>query len=126
MRYVLCLFCLSVLTACGLRPVVSTYPTNSAQAVVKAWADAYNADEHRQLVLLLHPNRQDTFLEQMTAVRQKLKTWVIRDYKLGDKTLVNQRYSGHTVRLTYHNGSRANVAEGVIIEDKGRWWVWSY
>jgi len=122
----LCLILTIPLAGCGLRPVVSLYQTDTPKQAVRAWSDAYNAGQYRQLTLLVHPARRDLFEENLPALRKRLKRTQIKGFELGGATKIRQQLNARVVTLEYHNGRRSSVRKGMLVQTKGRWWVWSY
>ena len=122
----LCLALCAVTLGCGIRPVVSMYRAETAKQAVRAWSDAYNADQIRQLELLVHPARRDLFDDDRNTLSNRLKTWRLTRFEVGAPTTVKRNLKGHLVNLVYHDGRRANTVEGIVVEARGRWWVWRY
>jgi hypothetical protein len=121
-----CLVLGCLLSACGLRPVVSLYEADTPKQAVRAWADAYNAGQYRQLTLLVHPARRDIFEENLPALRKRLKRSQIKRFELGGHVKIREQLNARVVTLEYHNGRSARVRQGMLVQAKDRWWVWSY
>jgi len=111
---------------CGIRPVVGIYTADTADQAVRAWSDAYNGDQYRQMVLLVHPFRRDRFEEERSRIKKQLRTWRIKRFELGAEVIIRRNMPGRKVALEYHDGRRSNLREIIVVKVKDRWWVWSY
>ncbi len=117
---------LGCVSGCKPIPAVLQYETQTIEQTVVAWTDAYNRDELKQMRLLVHPSRIGHFDVDKTGLREKIKTWRIDSFVVGNQVVVNEEFPGRQVSLVYHNGSRAQPRVGVFVFAKERWWVWSY
>ena len=125
-RLIMILITLGFASGCTPIPSVLRYETQTIEQTVMAWTDAYNRDEVKQLRLLVHPSRIGHFDVDQSSLRQKMKTWRIDSFVVGNQVVVNDEFPGRKVALEYHNGSRPQSRTGVFVYAKERWWVWSY
>ena len=126
MRLAITILLCTLMSGCGLRPTVGKYTTKTAEQAVRAWTDAYNSGQYRQLVLLMHPSMRDRFEDRASEIRKQLKTWRINRFELRDEVMVRRNLMGRKVMLEYNDGRRPNVHEGIVVKTRDRWWVWSY
>ena len=112
--------------SCGPRASLHAEKPTTARSAVQAWADAYNSGSMPGLEALIHPRQSLKFRKDKGLIRQQLGVWRIDRYLLGQPVNINNEFSGVTVRLDYHDGRRPKIVEGILVESKGRWWLWAY
>ncbi len=117
---------LGSLSACGPRLAAQAEMPRSAKNAVQSWADAYNSDQIDTLAQLVHPRRTAAFKRGRSALIEQLKVWRIDRYRMGHKVRVNNELNGREVSLDLHDGRRGKQVTGVVVETKGRWWLWTY
>ena len=115
-----------LLAGCGLVSEVSHYQPRSAKSAARAFSDAFNAKQQRQIALLIHPARRDIFEENRVRERNRIKTWRLVRFTIGDAVMVRRGLPGRAVRFEYHDGRRSNAVDGSVVKVKDQWWIWHY
>ena len=115
-----------LLVGCVPRTIVSDYDPTSAKDVVRGWADSYNRQDVDQLALLVHPQKRADFDASRQAFRGQIAGWQIQSFSVGDEVRVNNELKGREVVLKLTDGRRTRVRNGIIVETRGRWWVWRH
>ena len=61
----------------------------------------FNNDDYSSLEQLIHPLRKGRFAQDRHMVKDRLKTWLVHSYEMGQPVKINQKLPGMKARLKY-------------------------
>ena len=114
------------LGGCALRPPVEIYVPETPRQVVQSWSDAFNNDDYSSLEQLIHPLRKGRFAQDRHMVKDRLKTWLVHSYEMGQPVKINQKLPGMKAQLKYQDGRKNYMRDVLLVEADGRWWIWQF
>ena len=116
-----------VLAGCGQRRQISEYDPRTDKDAMRAWSAAYNRDQLDQLALLIHPQKRADFYANRRDMKVRLENWLVRGFQPGAPVRVNEELKGRTVVFQMiDNRGLVESREGIVVETRGRWWLWRY
>ena len=59
-------------------------------------------------------------------VKDRLKTWLVHSYEMGQPVKINQKLPGMKAQLKYQDGRKNYMRDVLLVEADGRWWIWQF